>query len=209
MTEHPLSHPPPPNPSKILGEVAELAFSAGWHHLPLILTCGPTEQLRVLKNEASRHPEVQVVEIPVEAMSLDEQVSDLGCFLTAIMIKLTRVRVRYFLERGLGFVLDRLDVRSDSNLLSRIAEANCATSNGPNCPARTPRLLSELRRSEPAFFESEVARQGVPPFRRRCAALTRGMRSRLAGAYRSVGSVSLLPLRSVTLRCRSPGASPM
>ena len=130
--------------------------------MPLILTCGPTEQLRVLKNEASRHPEVQVVEIPVEAMSLDEQVSDLGCFLTAIMIKLTRVRVRYFFERGLGFVLDRLDVRSDSNRLSRIAEANCATSNGPHCPARTPRLLSELRRSEPTFVGSEVARQGVP-----------------------------------------------
>ncbi len=45
----------------------------------------------------------------------------------------------------------------------------------------------QRRRSDAGLSGTEGARQGFPPSRRRCAALTRAMRSRQLGNYRSVG----------------------
>lgn len=51
----------------------------------------------------------------------------------------------------------------------------------PICPARKRPFLPEMPTLRPAFFGSDRARQGFPPFRRRFAALTRAMRSRWPG----------------------------
>lgn len=47
------------------------------------------------------------------------------------------------------------------------------------------------RRSDPTFCGSDGARQGCPRTARRYAALTRVMRSRCSGIYRSVGDLWL------------------
>ncbi len=71
----------------------------------------------------------------------------------------------------------------------------------------------ERRRSDVGLFGSEGARQGFPPLApqragmrapgprhaRRCAALTRAMRSRCQGNYRSVGGVCGSPVPPVAL----------
>ena len=51
----------------------------------------------------------------------------------------------------------------------------------PGSSAERVHFCRERRRSDRGLFGSEGARQGFPPFRRRCAALTRAMRSRCSG----------------------------
>ena len=69
--------------------------------------------------------------------------------------------------------------------------------NTPNVPHNRRHFCREHRRSDPGLFGSEGARQVFPPFRRRCAALTRAMRSRCSGSYRSVGGVCGVLLATV------------
>jgi hypothetical protein len=54
-------------------EIGELGASRIFSNRCAIVTCGPAEQLRAFRRECSRHRAFDLVEIPTEPLSLDEQ----------------------------------------------------------------------------------------------------------------------------------------
>ena len=85
--------------------------------------------------------------------------------------------------------LGPLSAAAPGSFTSRLPRVRCGPAAACRSRARTRQdlpaepwpLLPGRRRSDRGLFGSEGARQGCPPFRRRCAALTRAMRSRCSG----------------------------
>ena len=82
-----------------------------------------------------------------------------------------------------GSFTSRLQV----SVVALLQRVDPACEHAKMIPHNRGHFCREHRRSDPGLFGSEGARQGCPPFLRRCAALTRAMRSRCFGSYRSVG----------------------